>query len=308
MSSEAAAPTFKKEYSVIIPDRKPRDNFYVDPTFANEIHLHILKNAVRRMNPPLMLAIQGPKGEGKTQQVREVCSRIGVSILQISGSVISGGEEKEPLRIVRDAYVDAGNLWITRKAPVVIMIDDVDTSTIAVQSDRRYGVNTQLVSGALMHIADDPNNVGDRSTMRIPIILTGNNFQTLYGPLIRRGRMRFFDWVPSLDTKINVVQHIYSDILPPQELPRLAEMVQKYAHEPVAFYAELKNDVMDDLIVKAINAAPQFDFRTLLLQVEGATIRTNFKQLMELAELKQSKIALNFNADDRTVQMPQEIY
>ena len=66
--------------------------------------------------------------------------------------------------------------------------------------------------------------------------------------------------------------------------------------------------VIDDLIVKTVSAAPQFDFRALLMQIEGATIRTNFKRLMELAELKQSKIALNFNADDRTVQMPQEIY
>ncbi len=306
--SEEAAPTFKKEYSVISPERKSRDNFYVDPAFANEICLHILKNAVRKMNPPLMLAIQGPKGEGKTQQVREVCSRIGVTILQISGSVISGGEEKEPLRLIRDAYVDAGNIWITRKNPVVIMIDDIDTSTIAVQSDRRYGVNTQLVSGTLMHIADDPNNVGDRSTMRIPIILTGNNFQTLYGPLIRRGRMRFFDWVPSLETKSHVVQTIFSDLIPPQELARIPDMVRKYAHEPVAFYAELKNDLVDDLIVQALHSAPEFDFRSMLMQLENTVIRTNFKRLMELAEQKQARIALNFNADDRTVQMPQEIY
>lgn len=307
MTTEAST-SIRKEYSVISPERKPRDNFYVDPSFANELCLHILKNAVRKMNPPLMLAIQGPKGEGKTQQVREVCSRIGVTILQISGSVISGGEEKEPLRIIRDAYVDAGNLWITRKNPVVILIDDIDTSTIAVQSDRRYGVNTQLVSGTLMHIADDPNNVGDRSTMRIPIILTGNNFQTLYGPLIRRGRMRFFDWVPSIDTKIHVVKTIFADLIPPQELSHIPEMVNRYAHEPVAFYAELKNDLVDDLIVQSLNSAPEFDFRSMLMQLESATIRTNFKRLMELAEAKQGKIALNFNADDRTVQMPQEIY
>ena len=188
------------------------------------------------------------------------------------------------------------------------MIDDVDTSTIAVQSDRRYGVNTQLVSGTLMHIADDPNNVGDRSTMRIPIILTGNNFQTLYGPLIRRGRMRFFDWVPSIETKIHVVKTIFADLIPQQELTHISEMVQKYAHEPVAFYAELKNDLVDDLIVQTLNSAPEFDFRSMLMQLEGATIRTNFKRLMELAEAKQGKIALNYNADDRTVQMPQEIY
>ena len=51
MTTEGAS-LIRKEYSVISPERKPRDNFYVDPAFANELCLHILKNAVRKMNPP----------------------------------------------------------------------------------------------------------------------------------------------------------------------------------------------------------------------------------------------------------------
>lgn len=62
-------------------------------------------------------------------------------------------------------------------------------------------VNNQIVVGTLMNLADNPTRVSigqdwreSDITKRIPIIFTGNDFSTLYAPLIRDGRMEKFYW------------------------------------------------------------------------------------------------------------------
>lgn len=62
-------------------------------------------------------------------------------------------------------------------------------------------VNNQIVVGTLMNLSDNPTRVSigqdwrdSDVTNRIPIIFTGNDFSTLYAPLIRDGRMEKFYW------------------------------------------------------------------------------------------------------------------
>ena len=62
-------------------------------------------------------------------------------------------------------------------------------------------VNNQIAVGTLMNLADNPNraSIGQKwresdVTHRVPIIVTGNDFSTLYAPLIRDGRMEKFYW------------------------------------------------------------------------------------------------------------------
>ena len=62
-------------------------------------------------------------------------------------------------------------------------------------------VNNQIVVGTLMNLADNPTRVSigqkwreSDITHRVPIIATGNDFSTLYAPLIRDGRMEKFYW------------------------------------------------------------------------------------------------------------------
>ena len=57
-------------------------------------------------------------------------------------------------------------------------------------------VNNQIVCSSLMNMCDDPTHVSigekwrkEAMNIRIPIIVTGNDFSTLFAPLIRDGRM-----------------------------------------------------------------------------------------------------------------------
>jgi hypothetical protein len=62
-------------------------------------------------------------------------------------------------------------------------------------------VNNQIVVGTLMNLSDNPTRVSigqdwreSDITNRVPIIVTGNDFSTIYAPLIRDGRMEKFYW------------------------------------------------------------------------------------------------------------------
>lgn len=62
-------------------------------------------------------------------------------------------------------------------------------------------VNNQIVVGTLMNLSDNPTRVSigqdwreSDITKRVPLIVTGNDFSTIYAPLIRDGRMEKFYW------------------------------------------------------------------------------------------------------------------
>lgn len=62
-------------------------------------------------------------------------------------------------------------------------------------------VNNQMVVGTLMNLCDNPTRVSIGQDWReadivnrVPIIVTGNDFSTLWAPLIRDGRMEKFYW------------------------------------------------------------------------------------------------------------------
>jgi hypothetical protein len=81
-------------------------------------------------------------------------------------------------------------------------------------------VNNQIVIGTLMNICDDPNRVSiganwreSDTIKRVPIIVTGNDFSTLYAPLIRDGRMEKFYWQPEREDVVNIVWQVGSRAL-----------------------------------------------------------------------------------------------
>ncbi len=48
---------------------------------------------------------------------------------------------------------------------------------------------------------------------RVPIVCTGNDFSTLYAPLIRDGRMEKFYWNPTREDRIGAMPNLNSRYL-----------------------------------------------------------------------------------------------
>ena len=73
-----------------------------------------------------------------------------------------------------------------------------------------YTLKNHVVNATLMNIVDNPTNVqlprmyNKQDNPYVPIVVTGNDFSTLYGPLIRDRRMEKLYWAPTWEDKIGV--------------------------------------------------------------------------------------------------------
>lgn len=102
-----------------------------------------------------------------------------------------------------------------------------------------------------MHLCDSPEQVGDYKSLPVPIILTGNNLLTLYGPLKRHGRMRFFEWIPNTQEKHEIVSRILKELSPqPSTVNRL---LNKYPHKSIAFFHQIKIELLNILTPSLID-------------------------------------------------------
>ena len=266
---------------------------FIAPEFRKAILLHVTKNNLTVLKPALILAVQGKAGEGKSFQVREACSQAGVNLVHLSGSSLSGTYEGESISAFEGAYCFASALRESSGKMTALVVDDFDLSVAAMIDDRRYTVNTQLLTGFLMNLADDPWRCGDRATSRVPIIFTGNNFRSLHGPLTRNGRMNFFEWTPSIDQKIEIVRYMFSGVLLKADLSRVAKLVNRFSDKPISFFSALKDDLVDDAIYEVIETGPL----TMQSFEEAAAEALNgqtLERLIQLAHTRERRLAGDF--------------
>jgi hypothetical protein len=83
---------------------------------------------------------------------------------------------------------------------------------------------------------------------RVPIIVTGNDFSTLYAPLIRDGRMEKFYWAPTREDRIGVCKGIFrTDGVPDSDVVKL---VDTFPGQSIDFFGALRARVYDDEVRK----------------------------------------------------------
>ena len=175
-------------------------SYYISPNFLDKLAVHITKNFLELpgVRVPLILGIHGRKGEGKSFQCELVFERMGIEAIYMSAGELESPDAGDPGRLVRLRYREASELSKVRGKMCVLMINDLDAGAGRFDRGTQYTVNTQLVNGTLMNIADNPTDVqlpgsyDSTPLQRIPIIVTGNDFSTLYAPLSRDGRMEKF--------------------------------------------------------------------------------------------------------------------
>lgn len=206
---------------------------------------------------PLILGIHGRKGEGKTFQCELVFEKMGVEAIHMSAGELESPDAGDPARLIRLRYREAAELIKVRGKMAVLMINDFDAGAGRMDRGTQYTVNTQLVHGTLMNIADRPTDVQlpgsyDATPLhRVPIIITGNDFSTLYAPLIRDGRMVKFYWEPDREDRIGIVGGIFAeDGLSPQDIEQLVDAFPKQA---IDFFSALRSRLWDEQIVEFIH-------------------------------------------------------
>ncbi|KAH9614407.1 hypothetical protein KSS87_008865 [Heliosperma pusillum] len=135
-----------------------------------------------------------------------------------------------------------------------LMINDIDAG-IGRFGDTQVTVNNQIVSGTLMNLADNPTRVSigqnwreSDITHRIPIIVTGNDFTTIYAPLVRDGRMEKFYWQPNHEDIVNIVCRMYEkDGIGRDEV---ISIVNTFPNQALDFYGALRSRTYDQSVLK----------------------------------------------------------
>lgn len=147
----------------------------------------------------------------------------------MSAGELESGNAGEPAKLIRQRYREASDI-IRKGKMCCLFINDLDAGAGRMGGTTQYTVNNQMVNATLMNIADNPTNVqlpgmyNKEENARVPIIVTGNDFSTLYAPLIRDGRMEKFYWAPTRDDRVGVCQGIFrTDGVPKDDIVKIVD-------------------------------------------------------------------------------------
>ena len=231
---------------------------YIPERFERVITLHLIKNKLLdrhpTLHPPLILGIDGLPGTGKTFLCQKVIEKLGYKEVLISGGELESKNAGEPAELIRERYLKANRILDTKKYKgVAILFNDIETGLGDWGGNTQYTVNRQTVFGELMHIVDYPNSVGGVETQRIPIILTGNDFSTLYEPLTRAGRFESFTWTPTLEETIETAYRILNFLDKSTVKSLVLALVAEYKILgskviPISFFTHFKTLLINDTL------------------------------------------------------------
>merc|ERR1712070_86680 len=229
------------------------NNYYISPSFLDKTAVHVAKNFMDlpKIKVPLILGVWGGKGQGKTFQSNLIFAKLGISPIVMSAGELESGNAGEPAKLVRQRYREASD--IVKKGKLsTLFINDLDAGAGRMGGTTQYTVNNQMVNATLMNIADNPTNVqlpgmyNTEAIPRVPIICTGNDFSTLYAPLIRDGRMEKFYWNPTREDRIGICTGIFKD----DDIGEVAieRLVDSFPNQSIDFFGALRARIYDDLV------------------------------------------------------------
>jgi len=236
-------------------------DYHIPAKFQEKLTLHIAKNFLVDQvadlpETPLILGIWGGKGEGKSF-LTELC----LKQLKVEPVVMSAGELEDewagtPARLIRERYRKASDLSRVRGKLSCIVINDIDAG-LGNFAHTQNTVNTQMVVGTLMNLCDHPTRVSigqdwmaDDIIRRIPIIVTGNDFGTMYAPLLRDGRMEKFYWKPEPEDKLMMVYTMFKENGVPKE--DIEKLMSAFPGHALDFFGALRSRLVDKSVIQRI--------------------------------------------------------
>ena len=229
------------------------EGFYISESFLDKMTVHIAKNfmGIPNIKVPLILGVWGGKGQGKTFQSDLIFKKLGVAPIVMSAGELESGNAGEPAKLIRQRYREASDI-IKKGKMSTLFINDLDAGAGRMGGATQYTVNNQMVNATLMNLADNPTNVqlpGQyqvEEIPRVPIIATGNDFSTLYAPLIRDGRMEKFYWSPTFEDRVGIACGIFkSDGVQKQDVEVL---IRTFEGQSIDFFGALRARVYDDAV------------------------------------------------------------
>ncbi|TYH16912.1 hypothetical protein ES288_A05G152500v1 [Gossypium darwinii] len=213
-------------------------DYYIAPVFLDKV------------------GVWGGKGQGKTFQTELIFQAMGIEPVIMSAGELESDRAGEPGKLIRERYRTASQVVQNQGKMSCLMINDIDAG-LGRFGNTQMTVNNQIVVGTLMNLSDNPTRVSigqdwreSDITNRVPIIVTGNDFSTIYAPLIRDGRMEKFYWQPTKEDILNIVHRMYEkDGISKDEV---VSIVETFPNQALDFYGALRSRTYDRSISKWI--------------------------------------------------------
>ncbi|VAI04535.1 unnamed protein product [Triticum turgidum subsp. durum] len=196
---------------------------------------------------------QAPTGDGTHEAVLSSYEYVSQGLKKYDFDNTMGGFYIAP------AFMDKLVVHLSKKGKMCcLFINDLDAGAGRMGGTTQYTVNNQMVNATLMNIADAPTNVqlpgmyNKEENPRVPIVVTGNDFSTLYAPLIRDGRMEKFYWAPTRDDRIGVCKGIFQTDNVSDE--SVVKIVDTFPGQSIDFFGALRARVYDDEVRKWVTS------------------------------------------------------
>lgn len=255
---------------------------FIPERFQREVSLHIFKNyhanKEHSFKTPLILAISGAPGMGKSFQAEAVLNNLGVNSFLISGAEFENENAGRPVKNLRNIYKSISDdvLFKTIKMGAII-IDDIDAALGQWDGLVQYTMNRQHLIKTLIDFADNPylisiydddDTLQKYPTSRIPIIVTLNDETKMYEPLMRNGRTTVFPWIPKPEEIESILERIFNGInldkSPYYLYEQLLAIMRGLTNEdtqslPISLFSDIRSSLYDDFIWQQIRSAESFD-------------------------------------------------
>lgn len=255
---------------------------FIPKRFHDTVIKHIILNCCNppeALRPSLILAIQGPPGTGKSFQTRHVLDQYNIKFETLDSAALSGHREQDSITILKETYLKLG---IYPQASAII-IEDFDTSIATEQEGYYKTTNSCILNAFLMHLCDDPTTVQGKYNRQIPIIMTGNNFKTLYAPLLRPGRSKLYEWIPKYDELIAMINQIFHESrLSPYEIESI---LTHFPGKQIAFFQQIKATFFDSLIDKILESFIDTDFSRKSLEERAKKLLLHKTHAIQLNDI-----------------------
>ncbi|KAI3426183.1 hypothetical protein D9Q98_008560 [Chlorella vulgaris] len=234
-------------------------DYYIAPRFMEKVALHVAKNFLvdagcfdSATRVPLILGIWGGKGQGKTFQTELTFKKMGLQPIIMSAGELENEWAGTPGKLIRERYRRASELSRVRGTLSCLMINDLDAG-IGHFENTQITVNNQMVVGTLMNICDNPTQISigqgwmeNEVLRRIPIVVTGNDFSTLFAPLVRDGRMDKFYWQPTEEDLVGILHQMYRDDGLSES--DMATLLRAFPNQTLDFFGALRSSTYDNQI------------------------------------------------------------
>merc|ERR1712176_936282 len=302
-------------------DNTTTEGYYISKPFLDKLTVHVAKNFMDlpKIKVPLILGVWGGKGQGKTFQTHLAFQKLGVNPIVTWAGELESGNAGEPAKLIRQRYREASDI-IKKGKMCCLFINDLDAGAGRMGGGTQYTVNNQMVNATLMNIADNPTNVqlpgvyNKEEIPRVPIICTGNDFSTLYAPLIRDGRMEKFYWNPTREDRIGVAYGIFKpDSVSKEDVEKI---IDRYPNQSIDFFGAMRARVYDDKVRdfvvdigiekigkrlvnskegKVVFEKPEMTLETLISYGDSLREEQDNVQKIQLADLHLEEAALGEN-------------